>query len=159
VPQPLRHRRLPPDADRPDADAGAHHRGRGCVMSPNKIRARPVIAEPAGFTGRTHCESATSPPWTSVCPALSRAAAGGPAGRALHARAVADEGEIAALAAGIALVALEASLANTLETVIQRLGECGVDRHGPDGAVAGDGLRSGDRPPARPCGPHYRAPP
>src|SRR5262252_6376223 len=105
---------------------------------PIKIRARAVIADPEVSQGEHNYESATSPSSTSVCPALSRAAAGGPAGRALHARAVADEGEIAALAAGIALIALEACLANTLEAVIQRLGECSVDRHGPDGAVAGD---------------------
>src|SRR6185295_18752595 len=108
------------------------------LVSAHKIRARAVIADPEVFTGRTQLRERYPSLVNQRYPALSRAAAGGPAGRALHARAVADEGEIAALAAGIALIALEACLANTLEAIIQRLGECSVDRNSPDGAVASD---------------------
>ena len=68
-----------------------------------------------------------------------RAAAGGAAGRALEARPVAHQGEVAAFVAGIAFVAFHARLADLLQLGVHLLGNVRIDDNGSfSGAAVGE---------------------
>src|SRR5688500_13496270 len=78
--------------------------------------------------------------------ASSSAAAGsGAAGLAFEAGAVAHEGEVAAFAAAVALVALHARRADLLEPVVDRLDHGRLRRHHLGRDFAGEGDRAAHR--------------